>query len=104
MGRRLRTFVHVHDDAGRTAVFGPADEVPEWAAALIVNPKAWADEPAPVAEPTGPATGGTAEPPKSGRGSSREAWAVYAQARGLEVPDDASREEIVAAVEHAREG
>jgi hypothetical protein len=51
----LKTNVHVTDSAGVSHVFGPADEVPEWAQALITNPKAWLEppvsrltEPAPV--------------------------------------------------------
>ncbi len=43
----LRTNVHVTDADGVSHVFGPADEVPEWAQALITNPKAWQDPPAP---------------------------------------------------------
>jgi hypothetical protein len=42
----LNGFVHVTDDKGVTHVFGPADEVPTWAEALITNPKAWAEPPA----------------------------------------------------------
>lgn len=48
---KLRTHVHVTDDSGAVHVFGPADEVPEWAQALITNPKAWQDPPTPAAPP-----------------------------------------------------
>jgi hypothetical protein len=52
----LATPVHVTDAEGTTHVFGPADEVPEWAQALITNPKAWAVAPKPsvsrLTEPT----------------------------------------------------
>lgn len=41
----LKTNVHVTDSAGVSHVFGPADEVPEWAQALITNPKAWLEPP-----------------------------------------------------------
>lgn len=41
----LKTNVHVTDENGRAHVFGPADEVPEWAQALITNPKAWLEPP-----------------------------------------------------------
>ncbi|MFD9205974.1 hypothetical protein ACFVZM_06800 [Streptomyces sioyaensis] len=41
----LATTVHVTDDKGAAHVFGPADEVPPWAQALITNPKAWAEAP-----------------------------------------------------------
>lgn len=43
----LATNVHMTDESGSAHVFGPADEVPEWAQALITNPKAWQDPPAP---------------------------------------------------------
>jgi hypothetical protein len=43
----LNGYVHVTDDKGAAHVFGPADEVPEWAQALIINPKAWAVPPQP---------------------------------------------------------
>lgn len=41
----LVTHVHVTDAEGTAHVFGPADEVPEWAQALITNPKAWDEAP-----------------------------------------------------------
>ncbi|GAA3018316.1 hypothetical protein Sfulv_55180 [Streptomyces fulvorobeus] len=44
---KLKTNVHVTDDNGAAHVFGPADEVPEWAQALITNPKAWLEPPSP---------------------------------------------------------
>jgi hypothetical protein len=42
---KLRTYVHVKDDEGVTHAFGPDDVVPEWAQALITNPKAWLEPP-----------------------------------------------------------
>jgi hypothetical protein len=41
----LTTHVHVTDAEGTAHVFGPADEVPDWAQALITNPKAWTEPP-----------------------------------------------------------
>jgi hypothetical protein len=41
----LAAIVHVTDERGVTHVFGPADEVPEWAQECITNPKAWAVAP-----------------------------------------------------------
>lgn len=43
----LSTNVHVTDADGVSHVFGPADEVPAWAEALITNPKAWTEPPEP---------------------------------------------------------
>ena len=39
------------------------------------------------------------EPPRSGRGSGQDKWAVYAQSIGLEVPADADRDAIIALVD-----
>lgn len=41
----LIAVVHVKDTDGNTRIFGPGDDVPKWAADLIVNPKAWDGEP-----------------------------------------------------------
>ena len=49
---------------------------------------------APVREPDGP-------PPKAGPGSGRDAWVAYAQRAGLEVDEDASRDDVIDAVENA---
>src|SRR5207253_81668 len=44
VARKLSAFVHgLVDDEGRSHSFGPNDDVPAWAAALITNEKAWAD-------------------------------------------------------------
>jgi hypothetical protein len=40
-----------------------------------------------------------APPPKVGKGSSRAAWADYASLWGVEVTDDMTRADIIAAVE-----
>lgn len=40
-------------------------------------------------------------PPQGGPGSGKEAWAAYADALGVEVDDDASRDDIIDAVEKA---
>lgn len=40
-------------------------------------------------------------PPKTGKGSSADAWALYAEQRGVKVELDAKRDDIVAACEKA---
>lgn len=40
-----------------------------------------------------------AEPPRSGSGSTREAWATYANQTGVPVSDDATRDDVIAAVD-----
>jgi hypothetical protein len=37
----LKVHVHVLDDQGQTHIFGPADDVPDWAAKTITNPNVW---------------------------------------------------------------
>jgi hypothetical protein len=61
----LTTNVHVTDAEGTAHVFGPADEVPEWAQSLITNPKAWAEAaPTSVSRLTEPAPARKATPAK----------------------------------------
>lgn len=92
MARRLSTTVHVHGPDGQSRSFGPGDDVPEWVEAAIANPDVWAAPP-PASEPAE-----LNEPPRAGKGSSREAWADYATRVGVELGEDATRDEIIAAV------
>jgi hypothetical protein len=39
------------------------------------------------------------EPPRNGPGSGREAWATHAAALGVETAEDATRDDIIAAVD-----
>lgn len=39
------------------------------------------------------------EPPRSGKGSGLDAWVTYANSLGLEVEDDASRDDVIALVD-----
>lgn len=43
---RLKTYVHLHHDHGST-VFGPGEDVPEWAVKLITAPDVWEAAPTP---------------------------------------------------------
>lgn len=110
MTRRLRTAVAVHTPKG--TVWLSAGESPSAdVAALITAPNAWDDdaaapavptEPAPASEPSEPTpeTEAPAEPPRSGRGSGADAWRAYAQATGLDIDSDMTRDEIIAAVDN----
>lgn len=51
---RLAAFVHVRDAQGVYQIFGPADDVPTWAQALITNPMAWAEAPTETAPSPAP--------------------------------------------------
>jgi hypothetical protein len=100
------------------ATFPVGSTPPAWARALITNPKAWETAPQedapPAAEDTPPAdapdasekpeedlVGELPEPPKRGAGSGKEAWAAYAESKGVAVTDGMSRDDIIEAVEAA---
>lgn len=91
MPGKLAAFVYLNDERGTVRAFGPDDEVPNWAAAKITNPKAWAQPP----------DGGAGERPA--KNASREIWGAYAAVRGIETPPDAGRDQIIAAVEAAEQ-
>lgn len=87
MGRRLRTFVHVDGRA-----YGPGDKVPT-SVAKRIGDHAWevgGAEPEPS---------GNEPPPRSGRGSGVEAWRSYAEANGVGIDSEMSREQIIGALE-----
>ena len=126
MTRRLVARVTLEDPDTRQHVsFGPGGEVPGWAAALITNTLAWAeddgadgeasvtdgDEPDAASVSDGDVTatedattvGGdepdVEAPPRYGAGSGVGAWAKHARALGVPVTDDMSRDDIIAAVD-----
>lgn len=102
MAKDLAVTVHVHDEHGAPHVFGPGDILPAWAARAITNPDVWADGDDELA-PAPPDGGGgsSGEPPRGGPGSGRDAWAAYAESKGIAVPEDATRDDIVALVDGA---
>lgn len=87
----LGAYVHVDG-----VVYAPGDEVPAHHAVLITNPKAWEGGVLPAAEIP---VAGPAAPPRAGKGSGRDEWAAYAAELGLAVGPDASRDDIIAAVD-----
>jgi hypothetical protein len=100
---KLNTYVHAVErlkdgSHGRSATFGPDDQVPDWAVASIANPDVWADPPAPIeTAPDQDADDEVKEPPRGGPGSSAEAWREFAKSKNLDVADDASARDIQAA-------
>lgn len=103
MGRKIRADLigttHVHHADGSVSVLGAGDEVPDGASVgdhLIGSSASVATETAAV-----PAAGDEVTKPRGNAG--RDAWAKYAASKGIEFDDDASRDEIKAAVE-ATEG
>lgn len=61
--RRLAATVHLtNPETGGTEIFGPDDEVPDWAAEQITNDGAWASDGSPgVGEEGGPPVPGRAQ-------------------------------------------
>jgi hypothetical protein len=105
-GKQLAAHVHVRDLGGRTVAYGPGDDVPAWARKQISNPKAWGDvesaEPSQAETPPPAGTGDElAAPPRAGKGSGVDAWRTFAERKGVDVDQDASREQIIAACESA---
>lgn len=110
---RLAGFVHVRDADGAPHVFGPNDDVPDWARVKIRNPRAWVDGADPEPRPQAPAPDRTVRtdqqatqavqpadapepPPRGGRGSNAVAWRAYADAMGVQVAPDADRDDVIA--------
>lgn len=96
MGRRLITRVMVTPPPGTSdagfLVLGPDDDVPDWAAEQIGE---HAFEPASgKPELDGP-------PPKDGKGSGKAAWVEYAAASDVAVDKEATRDDIIAALDAA---
>ncbi|MFI8853680.1 hypothetical protein ACIGW3_26290 [Streptomyces sp. NPDC053499] len=88
--RRLRAYVHVDGTA-----YGPGDQVPPEVAGRI-GAHAWEGT---DTEPS--AATQTEAPPRSGRGSGVDAWRAYAEAYGVAVDDEMSRDDVIAACERA---
>jgi hypothetical protein len=124
MARTLNIHVYIEGPDGQTVCLAPGEPLPTWAYEKITNPYVWNDDvpdlpqqadtadsdPPPgllageVEEPSDPDGGSEAPgsaPPKSGKGSGRDAWAEYAEALGVTVDHDANRDDIIAALAEA---
>jgi hypothetical protein len=100
--------VHLRKDDGEVVAFLPGDDVPSWAAKQITNPLAWGTEPEQAEVGSGGRVGDASPerdadgpPPQGGTGATRQRWADYATAHGVDVQDDWKREDIIAACEKA---
>lgn len=92
MARELSANVYVDG-----VLYGPAGESPpKDVAERITNPKAWAGT-----VDADDDSGEAGIPPKGGAGSGKDAWKAYADSLGVAVDDEASRDDIVAAIEAA---
>jgi hypothetical protein len=109
---KLNTYVHATatgpDGVQLSGTFGPADDLPDWAAAAISNPDVWDGDPPAAAAAEPPATtdgdGDLVEPPRSGQGSGADAWREYAGKLGWfeEIPESAKCDDIIAAIDDER--
>lgn len=90
MSREYSIHVDNPDGSGLVAI-GPDDEIPSWARKLVHKRH--------LGDQAGDADGGV--PPRGGPGSGRDAWAEYAGANGVEIDEDASRDDIIAALDSA---
>lgn len=102
---RLTSYVHVPDDNGGYTVVGPDDDVPENLARRI-GAHAWEDGQHPYpddADGDGNADRAEGEePPRSGKGSGRDAWVAFAGEKDqADLVDGKSRDEIIQALADA---
>ncbi|MCX4470458.1 hypothetical protein OOK41_09080 [Micromonospora sp. NBC_01655] len=94
-----------HPETGEVVLLAVGGIVPEWAAGRVGAHLLDGGSPRPVSAPaSAPAGSGSSEgdpPPKGGAGSGAQAWREYAAANNVEVAADASREDVVAALDAA---
>jgi len=95
MGRQLVSHVHVYDDRSESHVFGPGDEIPDWAAKQMGD-HCFVDGDSGQSEREAGSI-----PPKAGAGSSKDAWRAYATEQGVDVEADATRDQIIQTVQDA---
>ena len=98
MGPRLNCHV-----TSGLASYGPGDDVPAEVVAAFAGQDVWEGPPdTPDPQTVGEAPGGAVQapqqPPTSGKGSGLDSWRDYATSLGITVPDDATRDDIIAAV------
>lgn len=101
MAKKLAVNVLVVGEDGSPHALYAGDEVPAWAKDQVGDHCFDADRDDADEAPELESEEGSGIPPKSGRGSGAKAWADYAQAHGLNVDEDASKDDIIAALEAA---
>lgn len=99
----LVSNVHVFsDEKADFEVFGPEDDVPEWAAVKMgAHCFVDGDHPFPSSDYPGKDTAKLqrepgVEPPRQGAGASKAAWLAFAEEKGKKVADGATRDQIIA--------
>lgn len=99
---KLAAHVHAIDPDGQVVVLAPGEDVPDWAVAAIRNPKAWEGGEAPAVPE--PAAKPAPEPPRGGPGSGEDVWRQYATDLGIQVPEGADRNAVIALVDARKSG
>jgi hypothetical protein len=98
MSARLAVNVMLrHPDNGEPRILLAGAEVPDWATGLVGDHCVEQAE----SDPSTHSVNAGGPPPKTGRGSSRDAWAAYAGAHEFEVEEGATREDIIAGLDAA---
>lgn len=85
-------------DAGPVPIREPAPGGPPPTATPVTEPEPDEppdDDPVPVTEPA------PDPPPRAGRGASADAWRAFAGSLAVTIPDNAGRDDIIAACERA---
>lgn len=100
MGRRLNSYVHVQDETGGYAVFGPDDDVPEEMASKIGD-HAWVTDSDDVDDDGIDDRAAGEVPPRGGKGSGQPEWLSFARENGIDVEDDEDRADIIRKCEEA---
>lgn len=119
MSRQLTAAVLVRNpETNKAEVLAEGSELPDWADGLVGDHALSGDGESVVAPDTslvpsgsdkaegqdaGSGSEGASEPPRAGRGSALEVWQAYAESQGIAVPEDASRDDIVALVDEAKQ-
>lgn len=102
MSKKLAVNVIVVGEDGSPVALLAGDKVPDWASEQVGDHcfEGHGDNneglPAELESEEG-----SGIPPKSGRGSGAKAWVGYAQANGLDVDENASKDDIITALEAA---
>ncbi|TYP82068.1 hypothetical protein BD833_12052 [Blastococcus xanthinilyticus] len=108
---KLKENTVVVDESGAAKPLMAGEDVPRWAAKqvgehLLEDGKAARSSRASRSSSGSSGTagspdgaGGSEEPPRGGEGATEEAWRAYAEGLDIEVPDGASRDEIIALVD-----
>ena len=96
MGSLTGNTVLTHPETGVPVSLLKGQEIPDWAEGLVGDHLMEGSEDG--ASASGAVTPDQ-KPPTSGKGSGLEAWQKYADDKGIAYPEDANRDEIIAAVD-----